>query len=77
VGQGIIDFSPGEGVPSYWRVRTRDWVLTDEELAAVVVAARRLRAPYNGIIEVLALTEQHREEVAQMQWIEINEVHRT
>jgi integrase len=77
VGQGIIDFSPAESVRSYWRIKSRDRVLTDEELAAVLVAARQLRAPYDGIIEVLALTGQRREEVAQMQWTEINQANRT
>src|SRR5215211_7398910 len=77
VGQGIIDFSPAESVRSYWRVKSRDRVLTDEELAAVLLAARQLRPPYDGIIEVLALTGQRREEVAQMQWTEINQANRT
>src|SRR5215213_5873188 len=77
VGQGIIDFSPAESVRSYWRVKSRDRILSDQELAGVLLAARQLRPPYNGIIEVLALTGQRREEVAQMQWMEINESSRT
>ena len=37
VGRAIIDFSPAEGVQSNFRDISRDRVLTDQELAAVIV----------------------------------------
>jgi integrase len=72
VGRAVIDFSPAEGIPTQWREVSRDRVLTDQELAAVIVAARRLPWPFGGIVEFLALTGQRREEVTQLKWPEID-----
>jgi integrase len=77
VGRAVIDFSPAEGVPSNWRGTSRDRVLSDPELAIILVSARQMRWPFSGIIEFLALTGQRREEVAQLKWDELNEQSRT
>ncbi len=77
VGRAVIDFSPAEGVPSGWREVSRDRVLTDQELAAVILAARKMPWPYGGVVEFLALTGQRREEVAQLKPLEIDENART
>ena len=66
VGRAVIDFSPAEGISSPYRDVSRDRVLTDPELAAVILAARRMSQPYGLIVEFLALTGQRREEVAQL-----------
>jgi len=42
------------------------------ELARVILAARQIGGPYGGIVEVLALTGQRREEVARCAWDEID-----
>jgi len=73
VGQAVVDFSPAEGISSPFRDVSRDRVLTDQELAAVILAARRMPPPYGRIVEFLALTGQRREEVAQLTWEEIDE----
>ena len=73
VGRAVIDFSPAEGISSSYRDVSRDRVLTDQELAAVILAARRMPPPYGRIVEFLALTGQRREEVAQLKWDEIDE----
>ena len=54
------------------KVVTRDRVLTDGELAQVILAARQMSGPYGGIVELLALTGQRREEVAAMTWGELD-----
>jgi integrase len=77
VGRAVIDFSPAEGVQSNWREVSRDRVLTDQELAAVILAARHMPWPYGGIVQFLALTGQRREEVAQLKWHEIDAQART
>ena len=41
VGRAVIDFSPAEGISSPYRDVSRDRVLTDQELAAVILAARQ------------------------------------
>jgi integrase len=77
IGRAVIDFSPADGVQSNWREVSRDRVLTDQELAAIILAAKQMPRPYAGIVEFLALTGQRREEVAQLKWHEIDEQART
>ena len=72
VGRAIIDASPAEGVPLPGKEVARDRVLTNNELASVIRAARQIGGAYGGIVEMLALTGQRREEVAQMVGDEID-----
>ena len=48
VGRAVIDFSPAEGISSPYREVSRDRVLTDQELAAVILSARRMPPPYGS-----------------------------
>jgi integrase len=72
VGRAVIDASPAEGVPLPGKEVARDRVLTNNELASVIRAARQIAGAYGGIVEMLALTGQRREEVAQMVGDEID-----
>ena len=72
VGQAVLDRSPAEGVPPPTKEIARDRVLTDMELAQVILAARKLGGPYAAIVELLALTGQRREEVACLEWDELD-----
>ena len=72
VGRAILDRSPADGVRLPAKEVTRDRVLSDQELAQIILAARDLGEPYGGIVEFLALTGQRREEVAQLRWEEID-----
>jgi integrase len=72
VGRAVLDQSPAEGVPLPAKEVARDRVLDDEELARVILAARQIGGPYGGIVEFLALTGQRREEVARLQWEELD-----
>jgi integrase len=72
VGRAVLDRSPAEGVPLPAKVVARDRVLTDHELAQIILAARKMSGPYGGIVELLALTGQRREEVAGMTWAELD-----
>jgi integrase len=72
VGRAVLDRSPAEGVPMPAKVIARDRVLTDRELAQIILAARQMSGPYGGIVELLALTGQRREEVAAMMWGELD-----
>ena len=76
VGRAVLEQSPAEGVPLPSKEVPRDRVLSDEELAQVIVAARKIGGPYGGIVELLALTGQRREEVARLQWEELGIVER-
>ena len=77
VGRAVIDFSPAEGLSSGCRVTSRDRVLTDQELATIILGARQMPHPYRGIVEFLALTGQRREELAQLKRDELDEKTRT
>jgi integrase len=72
VGRAVLDRSPAEGVPLPAKEVARDRVLSDAELSQIVLAARGMGGPYGGIVELLALTGQRREEVAQLRWDEID-----
>jgi integrase len=72
VGRAVLDQSPAEGVPLPTKEIARDRVLDDLELAQVIRAARKLGGPYGGIVELLALTGQRREEVARLSWEELD-----
>ena len=72
VGRAVLDQSPAEGVPLPTKEVARDRVLDDHELAQVIIAARNIGGPYGGIVELLALTGQRREEVAGLAWQELD-----
>jgi integrase len=72
VGRAVLDRSAAEDVPFPARMVARDKVVSDQELAQIILAARRLEDPYSGIVELLALTGQRRQEVAGMMWSEVD-----
>jgi integrase len=72
VGRAVLDQSPAESVPLPAKEVARDRVLDDQELARVILAARQIGGPYGGIVELLALTGQRREEVARLAREELN-----
>src|SRR6202165_5678192 len=72
VGRAVLEQSPAEGVPLPTKEVARDRVVTDQELARIVFGARRIGGPYAGIVELLALTGQRREEVAGMKCEELD-----
>ena len=72
VGRAVLDQSPAEGIPLPSKETARDRVLGDDELARVILGAREIGGPYGGIVEILALTGQRREEVAECPWDELD-----
>ena len=76
LGRAILERSPCDGVKAPTISKTRDRVLTDEELASVLLAARAMGGSYGAVVEILALTGQRREEVARMTWAEIDPARR-
>jgi integrase len=76
VGRAVLDQSPAEGVPLPSKEVARDRVLDDNELANVILAARKIAGPYGSIVELLALTGQRREEVARLQREELDRAQR-
>lgn len=68
----IIDSSPAEGVDAPSKETVRDRLLNDNELRAVIAACRATGYPFGSLVELLAVTGQRREEVAAMEWSEID-----
>jgi integrase len=72
VSRGDLERSPMEGIEPPPAVPARDRVLSDEELALVWETVAQLRQPFTGFFRMLILTAQRREEVAGMDWGELD-----
>ena len=53
VGRAVLDRSPADGIPLPAKEVARDRVLSEEELAQVIFAARKIGGPYGDIVEFL------------------------
>jgi integrase len=71
-GRGDIDDNPLSAMTKPKTVQARDRVLADDELATIWHATGQLRAPFGEFYRVLLLTGQRREEVAGMDWAELD-----
>lgn len=71
-GRGDLDRNPLEGFEAPAVVESRDRVLTDDELRLVVLASHDLTAPYGPFVRLLAITGQRRNEVAELDWKELD-----
>ncbi len=72
VARDIIAASPCAGVKPPTAERSRDRVLTDQELRAVWQAADKIGGTFGALVWLLILTGQRRDEVAGMRWSEID-----
>jgi integrase len=83
VKRGLISRSPCDGVsaPSSERGRARERVLSDDEIRIVWKATRQplsapaadsIGWPFGPIVKLLLLTAARRDEVAQMEWREVD-----
>jgi integrase len=70
VKRGALSVNPFLNLPVASDIR-RERVLTDDELAAIWCATDG-SGPFSGIVRMLALTGQRREEVAGMTWAELS-----
>jgi integrase len=72
VGRGVIETNPMTDLPKLGAAVKRDRALTDDELRAVWIAADEIGWPFGRVTKLLILTGARREEVAALQWTEIN-----
>ena len=68
----IVSASPCAGVNSPGSEKSRDRVLTDDELRAVWAAADKAGWPFGPIVKLMILTGQREGEVAGMRWSELD-----
>lgn len=73
VTRGDIERSPMEGLPAPAAVPSRDRVLSDEELGLLWRGTEVIGSPFGPLFQLLILTGQRREEVAKMDWSELDQ----
>ena len=71
VGEGILEANPVVGTNKQSKAKSRDRVLTDDELVAVWTAAPA--SDFGRIVKLLMLTGQRRDEIADLQRAEIED----
>ncbi|MDA2927999.1 integrase arm-type DNA-binding domain-containing protein [Acidobacteria bacterium AH-259-G07] len=72
VERGIIESSPMAGIRPPGKEKSRDRVLSPDELAEVWRATKGLGFPLCPFFRLLILTAQRRSEVANMNWEDVN-----
>jgi integrase len=72
VERGIVEASPAAGIRAPGREVARDRVLDDDELARVWNAADSMGWPWAGVVQLLIVTAQRRDEVREARWSEID-----
>lgn len=72
VVRGVLDASPSDRVKPPTAEKSRDRVLSDDELRAVWQSAEALGWPFGPLVQLLALTGQRRDEVASARWSEVD-----
>lgn len=77
VGRGDIERSPMDGMQAPKATADRERVLTDDEIKAVWTALPAGNAVFAGIVRMLILTGQRRDEVAELVWSELDRKSRT
>jgi integrase len=72
IERDYLKIDPTQAMPRAGNGKSRDRVLTDEELARVLTACS---GPYGAVVRMLALTGARREEIAQLRWSELDGDH--
>jgi integrase len=70
VREGLLDLNPVTGTAKADEGRSRERVLSDAELAAILAALGADQ--FSDIVRLLALTGQRREEIGGLRWAEVN-----
>ena len=72
VERGLIEVSPCEKVKAPSAERSRDRVLSDDEVRALWAGCDAIGWPFGALFRVLLLTGQRRDEVANLRWSELD-----
>ena len=72
VDRGIIAASPCTGIKAPTAERSRDRVLSDDELRGVWTACDAIGWPFGALVKLLFLTGARRDEVGKMRWSELD-----
>ena len=72
VARDILTSSPCAGVKPPTPECSRDRVLSDDEVKLIWLAEGQVGGSFGSLVRLLMLTGQRRNEVAEMQWSELN-----
>jgi integrase len=72
VERGIVESSPINGLKAPTKEISRDRVLSDKEINAVLLSCRNDVYPFRQFAPLLLATAQRRGEIAEMRWSEID-----
>jgi integrase len=72
VDRGMIELNPIAGVKPPTKIIPRERILSDQEIARFMEAAKAEGYPFGTIYQILVLTAQRRGEVTSMRWSEID-----
>lgn len=72
IERGIVDASPIIGLKAPTKEISRDRVLEDSEIKAILLSCRNDVYPFRQFAPLLLATAQRRGEVAEMRWSEVN-----
>ena len=72
VGKDLIEVNPCDGLKPPTKERARDRVLSDAEVRAFWKGCDELGWPFAPLFRLLLLTAQRRDEVATMEWSELD-----
>jgi integrase len=67
-----IQADPTSGVSRPAKERSRDRVLSDDELASILNACSQLGYPFGSFVHLLALVGQRRSELAKARWQDVD-----
>ncbi|HEX9743656.1 MAG TPA: integrase arm-type DNA-binding domain-containing protein [Nitrospiraceae bacterium] len=70
VERGILETSPCAGLKAPAAERSRDRVLSDQEIKLLWRACEEIGWPFGPLVQLLLLTGQRRDEVAELRWYE-------
>ena len=72
VERGIVDISPINGLKAPTKEESRERVLGDDEIVRLLRACRNDVYPFRQFVPILLATAQHRGELAEMRWSEVD-----
>jgi integrase len=72
IERDLIEANPCTGVKPPAKEKSRDRVLSDDELGRVWTATEEIGWPFGPLIQLLILTAQRRDEVGALEWSELD-----
>ena len=71
VGRGYLETNPAHGIPKPAKERSRERVLSLDEVSAIYSASNALGSVIGAFVKVLILTGLRRSEISELEWSEL------